>query len=113
MPNHVHLILVFTYQIEIRHTKTPQRGVSTLAQLQTKAASEKWAANTLGSIIGQFKGACTKRIWDEGFTEFAWQPRFYDRIIRSEESLHKARHYIVSNPANWDKDCDNLAGLYM
>lgn len=77
------------------------------------AASKKWAANTLGSIIGQFKGACTKRIWAAGFTEFAWQPRFFDRIIRSEEALHKVRCYIASNPANWGNDRDNIAGLYM
>lgn len=108
MPNHMHLILVITHKIEsIAENKTPQRGVS------TGAASGKWVGNTVGSIIGQFKGACTKRIWAEGFNEFAWQSRFFDRIIRSEEALHKARHYIVSNPSNWDKDCDNLAGLYM
>ena len=114
MPNHMHLILVITYRIDAivenkmsQKSKTPQRGVS------TREASEKWAGDTLGSIIGQFKGACTKRIWDEGFNEFAWQPRFFDRIIRSEEALHKARHYIASNPQNWEKDRDNVAGLYM
>ena len=110
MPNHVHLILVITFQIPSIKTpsqETPQRGVS------TGAASEKWAANTVGSIIGQFKGKCTKRIWAEGFTEFAWQPRFYDRIIRDEEALNKARVYIASNPTNWDEDQDNLPGLYM
>ena len=110
MPNHVHLILVITFQIlnvERPNQETPQRGVS------TGAALEKWAANTVGSIIGQFKGKCTKRIWAEGFTEFAWQPRFYDRIIRDEEALNKARVYIASNPANWDEDQDNLPGLYM
>lgn len=114
MPNHMHLILVITYRVEsvgeggtFQKNKTPQRGVS------TGVASEKWAGNTVGSIVGQFKGACTKRIWAEGFNEFAWQPRFFDRIIRSEDELHRARHYIASNPVNWDKDRDNMAGLYM
>lgn len=111
MPNHIHLIII-TYKVE-SPVETPRCGVSTPHRAQTLAASEKWAAHTLGSIIGQFKGACTKRIWAEGFTEFAWQSRFFDRIIRSEEALHKARHYIAANPANWNKDRDNLAGLYM
>ncbi len=112
MPNHVHLILSILYKID-NPVETPRRGVSTPQQTQTQAASEKWAANTLGSIMGQFKGACTKRIWDDGFADFAWQPRFFDRIIRTEEALQKARHYIASNPENWDKDRDNVAGLYM
>jgi hypothetical protein len=49
----------------------------------------------------------------EGYSNFAWQSRYYDHIIRSEESLHKARNYIASNPLNWDKDVDNVAGLNM
>ena len=112
MPNHIHMIVVIAYKIESL-SKTPQRGISTSGRGQTMAASEKWAGNTLGSIIGQFKGACTKRIWAEEFSNFAWQSRFFDRIIRSEEALYKARHYIASNPVNWHKDRDNVAGLYM
>ncbi len=111
MPNHLHGILLITHQI--KNVETPRRGVSTPQHTKTLAASKKWAANTLGSIIGQFKGKCTKRIRAQGFNEFAWQMRFFDRIIRSEEALYKARHYIASNPVNWDKDQDNLAGLYM
>ncbi len=109
MPNHVHLIVVITDIIKsfCNNEETPQRGVS------TAAASEKWAANTVGSIIGQFKGKCTKRIWAEGFTDFAWQSRFYDRIIRDELVLNKARAYIAANPAHWEQDQGNLAGLYI
>jgi REP element-mobilizing transposase RayT len=109
MPNHLHLIVVITHKIESSPVETPRRGVST----NTSAAYEKWAANTLGSIIGQFKGKCTKRIHAEGYRDFAWQARFYDRIIRTEESLNKARQYIIDNPAKWQEDRDNLAGLYM
>lgn len=107
MPNHIHLILAITYKIESTRVKTRRRHVS------TDAATQKWAANTLGSIIGQFKSKCTKRIWAAGYKEFAWQPRFYDRIIQTEESLIKAREYIAANPVNWHKDRDKTAGLYM
>jgi len=119
MPNHMHMIAVITYKIEPTPVETPRRGVSTgrgvstIQGSQTKAASQKWASNTLGSIIGQFKGKCTKRIRMEGSSNFAWQPRFYDHVIRSEEALHNARLYIVSNPLTWDKDRDNVAGLDM
>jgi len=126
MPNHMHAILIITYKIEsskptetpqrmnrkkmpqrMNPKETPQRGVS------TNDASAKWAANSLGSIIGQFKGKCTKRIWAQNHTEFAWQSRFYDRIIRTENELHNARLYITSNPQNWDKDRHNDPGLYI
>ena len=113
MPNHMHMILIILYKIISTSVETPRRGVSTQPHKQTQNASEKWAANTLGSIIGQFKGKCTKRIWDKGRTDFAWQPRFFDRIIRSEEALQKAQIYIASNPSNWDHDRNNLPGLYM
>jgi len=64
-------------------------------------------------MIGQFKGKCTKRIRMEGYSNFAWQPRFYDHIIQSDGALHKTRLYILSNPLNWDKDRDNVAGIDM
>ncbi|MGB1249678.1 MAG: transposase [Candidatus Promineifilaceae bacterium] len=107
MPNHLHLILVITYKITSTRREVSQQKIA------TSKASQTWAANTLGSIIGQFKGKCTKRIWAIGHTEFAWQPRFYDRIIRTEDTLNKARQYIAVNPVNWKKDRDNLSGLYM
>ena len=113
MPNHINMIVVITHKIGSIHVETPRRGVSTPKQSQTIAASEKWAANTLGSMIGQFKGKCTKRIKAQGHNDFAWQSRFYDRIIRSEDALQKAWFYIAANPMNWDQDRDNVAGLDM
>ena len=42
--------------------------------------------------------------------DFAWQPKFHDHIIRSEEELKRIRQYIVNNPANWlrDKHCPKI-----
>lgn len=102
MPNHMHMIVIITHKVE-----TPRRGVSTPRHAQTMAASKKWKANTLGSIIGQFKGKCTRLIRAQGYSDFAWQTRFYDHIIRSEEALHKLRHYIAHNPMNWGQDREN------
>ncbi len=78
MPNHLHGILAIK-DTETAHRKvseTPRRGVSTAIRPRLKAGS-------LGSIIGQFKSACTKRILAAGFCDFAWQTRFYDHIIRN------------------------------
>ncbi len=36
--------------------------------------------------------------------DFAWQPRYYDHIIRNYESLQKISEYIMNNPKNWNID---------
>ncbi len=98
MPNHLHAIVVIE--------ETARRAVSTGSE--TKAPSTL-QTGSLGAIIGQFKSICTKRIRAEGFHDFAWQPRFYDRVIRSERELHNIRQYISDNPAKWDLDKENPA----
>lgn len=37
-------------------------------------------------------------------SDFAWQPRFYDHIIRDDESYKEISEYIKNNPLNWEKD---------
>jgi len=56
---------------------------------------------TLGVIINQFKGACTRAIRERGFENFSWQPRFHDHIVRNEKDLERIRRYICENPAAW------------
>jgi REP-associated tyrosine transposase len=58
----------------------------------------------LGVVIGQFKAACTRRIWAAGRHDFAWQERFHDHIIRDDESLSHLRKYILENPIRWQED---------
>jgi putative transposase len=90
MPNHIHGILV------IEGFKTSQRDIST-----TPFSLKR---NSLGSIITQFKGKCTKRIRKSGYPDFAWQPRYFDHIIRNADSLQKIRRYIQENPLKWELD---------
>lgn len=56
---------------------------------------------------------CTKRIWAAGFRDFAWQERFYDRIIRDERALKRIREYIANNPARWKSDRNNPENVWM
>lgn len=35
---------------------------------------------------------------------FAWQPRFYDHIIRNDQEYHRIKKYIINNPGNWNDD---------
>jgi len=99
MPNHLHSIIIIHNVVE-----TPRRGVSTNAPSRLMPSS-------LGAIICQFKSMCTKRIRKAGFLAFAWQPRFYDHIIRNEKSLQRIREYIINNPLKWELDRYNPANL--
>jgi len=118
MPNHLHGIVVITHALKMSdstNVETFQRNVSTGPDVSAKrpAPVARLQPNSLGSIIGQFKSVCTKRIWAAGFRDFAWQTRFYDHIIRNEKSLNKIREYIATNTLRWEEDRNNAANLYM
>ena len=59
--------------------------------------------NSISSILGNYKSAVTKHAHRLGF-EFAWQTRFYDRIVRDERAYHTISEYIVNNPKKWKED---------
>ncbi|UCF60839.1 MAG: hypothetical protein JSV37_13940 [Anaerolineaceae bacterium] len=90
MPNHLHGIIILKQVVE-----TPRRGV-------LKSGDSK--SDTLGTIIGQFKSACTRRIRADCVRDFAWQSRFYDHVIRDETDLQRIRQYIRDNPGKWELD---------
>lgn len=105
MPNHLHGIIVIDGSVE-----TPRWGVSDMETGHRQAGQRP--VSTLGSIIGQFKSVCTKRVWAANHV-FAWQTRFYDHIIRDEKSLNEIRGYILNNPMRWELDRNNPENLYM
>ena len=46
----------------------------------------------------QYKGKTTNRSWKLGWQGKLWQPRYYDHVIRAEESLRNIANYIWDNP---------------
>ena len=113
MPNHIHGIII----IEDAPVETGRWAVSTSNSHQAISTSNTHRAlsphinnnknqyrtkilipNSIGSIIGQFKSVCTKKIRNRGHKYFKWQHRFYDHIIRDEHELQNIRVYIRSNP---------------
>jgi REP element-mobilizing transposase RayT len=63
---------------------------------------------SLSNIIKWYKGRCAFEIRKQlDPITFAWQPRFYDHIIRNDEALNKIREYIITNPARWERDRNN------
>jgi len=128
MPNHLHGIIIIKNQPTPPLVETPRWGVSQqewgVSQQEeetfhrnvsttTMTAKSRLKPKSVGSIIGQIKTACTKRIWKAGFDDFEWQDRFYDHIIRDDQSLHNIQQYIINNPVKWELDKNNPANLYM
>ena len=54
-------------------------------------------SQSLSMIVNHFKSAVTRQCRENGFTHFAWQSRFYERIIRNENELNIKRKYIINN----------------
>jgi REP element-mobilizing transposase RayT len=64
-------------------------------------------SRNLASIIRGYKIGVTK--WARNnFTEFKWQSRFYDTVIRDQKSLDNIRQYIRTNPERWHRDRNNI-----
>jgi len=77
-----------------------------------------WQANKFGSqsrnlasVIRGYKSS-VKTYATINTTEFHWQPRYYDRVIRDEKEYLNVREYIINNPAQWLLNGDNEKDLY-
>jgi len=116
MPNHVHGILVIDNNnrengdgcfVEAQNF-APLQGASKSPQTNKFGPQSKNLASVIrGFKIGVKKWATINNI------DFAWQPRFYEHIIRDNQSLNRIRNYIVNNPLNWEKDRNNKEELYI
>ena len=74
-------------------------GVSTTGTIDKSGPQRK----NLSSIIRGFKSAVTIDIRKIN-SDFGWQPRFHDHLIRDNKSLNNIRQYIRDNPKNWADD---------
>jgi REP element-mobilizing transposase RayT len=120
MPNHIHGIIIIDNLVSTgnanpvetqqhNHVETQQCCVST-GNTKKSNTFYKLKPKSLPVIIRSYKSICTKTInhvQNEIF--FAWQPRFYDHVIRNENSLNRIREYIIHNPLKWDLDKNNKA----
>ena len=99
MPNHVHGIV----SLHGRDTacRVPTGRIGTFGPLPP---------GSLPAIVGAFKSASTRLIRQLGIEGFAWQPRYYEHVVRNDASLSRIRQYLRDNPARWAFDRDNPDG---
>ncbi len=89
MPNHLHGILAVN---EAEHSEV----INSRRQMLIPRA------------IATFKRNVSRQIRKEINPDFQWQRSYYDHVIRDEQSLEKIREYILSNPENWERDCNRI-----
>jgi REP-associated tyrosine transposase len=89
MRNHFHGILLINENPKVR---------------ATDSVAPTLKANSLGSILGQYKSATTKEIQKFHIHHFKWQRNYWERVIRDEDELNRIRKYIIENPMNWNTD---------
>jgi putative transposase len=109
MPNHVHGIVIID-----KPTDVETRNFASLQQPVDE--SNKFGplkSGSLQAIIHAYKSAVTRHCRHNNYDNFAWQPRFYEHIIRADGSLDRIREYIINNPAKWQEEKNNSANLWM
>ncbi len=113
MPNHFHGIIIINsveatgsvvLDSDIENKKVLHIKEGETKKMTQRVISTTLQPNSLGSIVGQFKSACTKRIRARENKNFVWQPNYYDHIIRDQKDLDRIRIYIQQNVLKWELD---------
>ena len=100
MPNHIHaIIMIDAGEVETRRATSLQNNrMAEISNMRGKVSV----------VIGGLKSAITK--WArQANIPFAWQSRFYDRIIRNQDEMNSIATYIYDNVSRWDLDELNKA----
>ncbi|MHB1279449.1 MAG: transposase [Bacteroidia bacterium] len=107
MPNHFHGILEICKIGQDQAAELPPDClfIKGLHESNDNPRPNRFApqSNNLAAIIRGFKIGVTS-FAREHLLEFDWQPRYHDRIIRSQEELNNKKWYIKHNPKNWKED---------
>ena len=122
MPNHVHGVMFIRQRWGSRSgvAGTTTRDAATVGQKDAGAATGATTrvAPTLGDVVGAFKSLTTvaygRGAREMGWPRFdkrLWQRNYYERVIRDELELGRAREYIVDNPMEWECDGENPARI--
>lgn len=108
MPNHIHGIIAINNNggngmVFVPYTERVVSPHDVDAKTIGQRRFQHQGSGTLSSIVGSYKSAVSRHAHRLGY-DFAWQSRFYDRIIRHNDALTRVQTYIVNNPLNWKED---------
>jgi len=100
MPNHIHGVI---FIVGATHASP------LLPEHRLPPSPRGPLCGSVGAVVGSVKSAVTKRINVLRGTpgDRVWQRNYYERIIRDEHELNRARGYIQVNVADWAQDAEN------
>lgn len=103
MPNHIHVIIIIDKpeMVEMRFIASNEIILETKGGITNQ--HNPMLHQSISTIIRWYKGRSTFEI-RKIHSDFGWQPRFHDHIIRSFDNYHRISEYIKSNPMHWDED---------
>lgn len=114
MPNHTHGILIID-KTDIVLDDTSDAETRLIASLPQNEPNDMKTIggfagdrnpmfhDNISRIIRWYKGRCSFEM-RKIHTDFGWQSRFHDHIIRDAHSFEIIQNYIANNPLNWEKD---------
>lgn len=115
MPNHVHGMVIINKSDDdvgndITHVETqnfaplPPSPPSSPPSDPMKPKNQFGPqSKNLASIIRGFKTGVTTNARQIN-PAFAWQPRYWDHIVRNEKAYQRITQYIINNPQKWEND---------
>jgi REP element-mobilizing transposase RayT len=113
MPNHIHGVLFIEKPTAPVPAPVETQDLASLPLPTRNPPPPPFTPNKFGpqsknlaSIIRGYKIGVTK-FANHHQIPFTWQPRYHDRIIRSESELNRISEYISNNPAQWETDRNN------
>ena len=125
MPNHLHAIVGINHgkihhdrrnvnafygkdaSVETRCNNNVETRCNNNVETRCTTSLHREIANMQGwlsVVVGGLKRAVTHYA-NQNQIAFAWQTRFYDRIIRNTHEMNRIAQYIENNVANWKEDC--------
>jgi len=104
MPNHIHGILEITEKPNACRGKALPCPYNDGWNDRNIAKQGKPIPGSLGTILGSFKSAVTKRVNKLHGIDGKpfWQRNYYEHAIRNDRDLHRIQHYIKQNPLRWE-----------
>lgn len=136
LPNHFHGILQINESVGAKQASPALPSLPGLASDQTVGATAQFhraspaldtapnqgkaveslalplhgtVSGSLCAVVQNFKSVSTRKInklRDNPGCQ-VWQRNYYERVIRNDDELSRAREYVVNNPMKWELDREN------
>ena len=109
MPNHIHAVVFIDNKCNLNSIKAVEQGCcrDAINRVSTSggvtALRNPMLHNCLGAVVRGIKARISRYAKVHNIP-FAWQPRFYDHIIRNYNEINRIAEYIENNVARWDLD---------